>query len=155
MNSAFKRKKPEEKIFSQKKVMEEKLRHFSAKKCQFGHEIQPLIFDVNIQHIGPYRLSRPWPNHGRRQRCTFAGGWGKFIPPSSEIASKMASKYRFFLFSYTWPNISKAQNFQNIHLWEKKIWNRVSIINSHKISENGRILRLSLSNCLILTDSGS
>ena len=40
--------------------MEEKLRHFSAKKRQFGHEIQPLIFDVNIQHIGPYRLSRPW-----------------------------------------------------------------------------------------------
>ena len=40
--------------------MEEILRHFSAKKRQFGHEIQPLIFDVNIQHIGPYRLSRPW-----------------------------------------------------------------------------------------------
>ena len=43
--------------------MEEKLRHFSAKKRQFGHEIQPLIFDVNIQHIGPYRLSRPWSEH--------------------------------------------------------------------------------------------
>ena len=43
--------------------MEEKLRHFSAKKCQFGHKIQPLIFDVNIQHTGPYRLSRPWSAH--------------------------------------------------------------------------------------------
>ena len=48
----------------------------------------------------------------------------------------------------------KAPNFQKYSLVGKKIWNSDSIIDSYHIPENERIFRLSLSNCLILTDSG-
>ena len=39
--------------------MEKLVSHFSLKKRQLGLEIGPLLSDVNIQQIGPYRLSRP------------------------------------------------------------------------------------------------
>ena len=39
--------------------MEKLVSHFSIKKRQLGLEIGPLLSDVNIQQIGPYRLSRP------------------------------------------------------------------------------------------------
>ena len=50
---------------------------------------------------------------------------------------------------------SKTQIFKDIHLLAKKFWNRDSIIDSYHISKIERILRLSLSNCPIITDSGS
>ena len=49
-------------------------------------------------------------------------------------------------------SIIQRLKFSKIFISGKKIWNRVSIINCHKISGKGRILRLSLSNCLIFTD---
>ena len=42
--------------------MEKLVSHFSLKKRQLGLEIGPLLSDVNIQQIGPYRLSRPCVN---------------------------------------------------------------------------------------------
>ena len=35
--------------------MEKLVSHFSLKKLQLGLEIGPLLSDVNIQQIGPYR----------------------------------------------------------------------------------------------------